>query len=157
VPDIIAAMHGSDLRDRPAESAAGKSGATRARVLVADDHRAMLESLVSVLTREHEVIAAVPDARSLIAAAKALDPDVLVVDIQMPGLCGIAAAHCLKGGGCRAKLVFVTMHPEREYLQDSMTLGSVGFVAKDRLALDLLPAVRSVLQGQPFVSPSISR
>lgn len=130
---------------------------SRARVLVADDHQAMLESLVSVLTREHDVIAAVPDARSLIAAAKDLDPDVLVVDVQMPGLCGIAAAHCLKGGGCRAKLVFVTMHPEREYVQDSLALGPVGFVAKQRLALDLLPAVRSVLQGQPFVSPSISR
>jgi DNA-binding NarL/FixJ family response regulator len=157
VPDIIAAMHGSDLRDLPAESPAERSGLSRARVLVADDHQAMLESLVSVLTREHDVIAAVPDARSLIAAAKDLDPDVLVVDVQMPGLCGIAAAHCLKGGGCRAKLVFVTMHPEREYVQDSLALGPVGFVAKQRLALDLLPAVRSVLQGQPFVSPSISR
>jgi DNA-binding NarL/FixJ family response regulator len=157
VTDIIAAMRGSDLRDRPAESPAVKSGVSRARVLVADDHQAMLESVVSVLTREHDVIATVPDARSLIDAAKALDPDVLVVDVQMPGLCGIAAAHCLKGGGCRAKLVFVTMHPEREYIQDCMALGSVGFVAKDRLAFDLLPAVRSVLQGQPFVSPSISR
>jgi DNA-binding NarL/FixJ family response regulator len=150
-------MHGSDLRDLPAESPAERSSVSRARVLVADDHQAMLESLVSVLTREHDVIAAVPDARSLIAAAKDLDPDVLVVDVQMPGLCGIAAAHCLKGGGCRAKLVFVTMHPEREYVQDSLALGPVGFVAKQRLALDLLPAVRSVLQGQPFVSPSISR
>jgi DNA-binding NarL/FixJ family response regulator len=150
-------MHGTDRHDRPAESPAGRSGVSRARVLVADDHHAMLESLVSVLTREHDVIAAVPDARSLIAAAKDLDPDVLVVDVQMPGLCGIAAAHCLKGGGCRAKLVFVTMHPEREYVQDSLALGPVGFVAKQRLALDLLPAVRSVLQGQPFVSPSISR
>jgi len=150
-------MNGSDLRDRPAESPAVKSGVSRARVLVADDHQAMLESVVSVLTREHDVIATVPNARSLIDAAKSLDPDVLVVDVQMPGLCGIAAAHCLKGGGCRAKLVFVTMHPEREYIQDCMALGSVGFVAKDRLALDLLPAVRSVLQGQPFVSPSISR
>jgi DNA-binding NarL/FixJ family response regulator len=150
-------MHGSNLRDQPAESPAERSAVSRARVLVADDHAAMRESLIGVLTREHDVIAAVPDARSLIAAAKDLDPDVLVVDVQMPGLCGIAAAHCLKGGGCRAKLVFVTMHPEREYVQDSLALGPVGFVAKQRLALDLLPAVRSVLQGQPFVSPSISR
>ena len=58
---------------------------------------------------------------------------------------------------CRMGVAFVTMHAEREYVQDSLALGPVGFVVKQRLALDLLPAVRSVLQGQPFVSPSISR
>jgi DNA-binding NarL/FixJ family response regulator len=140
----------------PHREAAGcpdEGGVSRMRVLVADDHCGMLESLVAVLSREHDVVAAVPDAPALIAAAQRFDPDVLVVDIQMPGICGIAAARCLKGSGCRAKLVFVTMHLEHEFVQDSLALGPVGFVVKHRVAVDLLPAVRSVLAGQPFVSP----
>jgi len=126
-------------------------------VVVADDHPAMLDCLVALLEREHDVVAAVPDAHAMMAAATRFHPDVLVLDVQMPGLCGIAAAHCLKGGGCTAKVVFVTMDPGPEFVQDSQALGSVGFVVKDRLATDLLPAVRNVLDGRPFISPSIPR
>jgi DNA-binding NarL/FixJ family response regulator len=127
---------------------------SRARVLVADDHRAMLENLVRLLSREHDVVAAVPDGLSVVADAARLQPDLLVLDIAMPGLSGIAAAKQLKARGSTAKVVFVTMHHDREFVEASLTLGPVGFVAKDRLMLDLLPAIREVLAGQSFVSPT---
>jgi DNA-binding NarL/FixJ family response regulator len=127
---------------------------TRARVLVADDHRAMLENLVRLLARDHDVVAAVADGLSVVADAARLQPDLLVLDIAMPGLSGIAAAKQLKARGSTAKVVFVTMHHDREFVEASLTLGPVGFVAKDRLMLDLLPAVREVLAGQSFVSPT---
>ena len=127
---------------------------SRVRVLVADDHRAMLENLVRLLSREHDVVAAVADGLSVVADAGRLQPDLLVLDIAMPGLSGIAAAKQLKARGSAAKVVFVTMHHDREFVEASMALGPVGFVAKDRLMLDLLPAIREVLAGQSFVSPT---
>ena len=130
---------------------------TRPRVLVADDHRAMLDSLVRLLTREFEVVAAVSDGTAAVAEAEQLEPDLLVLDIAMPGLNGIAAATRLKEQGSRAKVVFVTNMRDREFVQESLALGDVGFVVKDRLVADLLPAIRHVLAGQTFVSPTVQR
>jgi DNA-binding NarL/FixJ family response regulator len=130
---------------------------TRPRVLVADDHRAMLDSLVRLLTREFDVVAAVSDGTAAVAEAKQLEPDLLVLDIAMPGLNGIAAATRLKEQGSRAKVVFVTNMRDREFVQESLALGDVGFVVKDRLVADLLPAIRHVLAGQTFVSPTVQR
>jgi DNA-binding NarL/FixJ family response regulator len=129
---------------------------SRVRVLVADDHEAMLENLVRLLSRDHEVVAAVPDGLAVVDDAARLQPDLLVLDIAMPGLSGIAAVRQLKALGSTAKVVFVTMHHDREFVEASLTFGPVGFVAKDRLVLDLLPAIRDVLAGQSFVSPSMA-
>jgi DNA-binding NarL/FixJ family response regulator len=129
----------------------------RPRVLVADDHRAMLDSLVRLLSHDFDVVAMVTDGLAAVAEAEHLEPDLLVLDIAMPGLNGIAAAARLKEHGSKAKIVFVTNMKDREFVQESLALGDVGFVAKDRLVADLLPAVRQVLSGQAFVSPSVSR
>jgi DNA-binding NarL/FixJ family response regulator len=117
----------------------------------------MLESLVRLLTKEFEVVATVSDGMAAIDAAKRADPDLLILDIAMPGLSGIAAAAQLKSSGSRAKVVFVTMHYDREFVQKALELGEVGFVAKDRLVMDLLPAIRAVQAGKSFVSPTLSR
>ena len=129
----------------------------RPRVLVADDHRAMLDSLVRLLTRDFDVVAAVTDGVAAVEEAEHLEPDLLVLDIAMPGLNGIAAAARLKSNGSTAKVVFVTNMRDREFVQESMALGDVGFVVKDRLVSDLLPAIRHVLAGETFVSPTIQR
>jgi DNA-binding NarL/FixJ family response regulator len=129
----------------------------RPRVLVADDHRAMLDSLVRLLSRDFDVVATVTDGLAAVTEAEHLEPDLLVLDIAMPGLNGIAAAARLKEHGSKAKVVFVTNMRDREFVQESLALGDVGFVVKDHLVADLLPAVRQVLSGQTFVSPSISR
>jgi DNA-binding NarL/FixJ family response regulator len=127
----------------------------RTRVLVADDHRAMLDTLVRMLSRDFDVVAAVPDGLSAVKEAEHLAPDLLVLDIAMPGLNGIAAAARLKDRGSNAKIVFVTNMRDREFVQESLALGDIGFVLKDRLVADLLPAIRRVLAGQAFISPSI--
>jgi DNA-binding NarL/FixJ family response regulator len=129
----------------------------RPRVLVADDHRAMLDSLVGLLSRDFDVVATVTDGLAAVTEAEHLEPDLLVLDIAMPGLNGIAAAARLKEHGSKAKVVFVTNMRDREFVQKSLTLGAVGFVVKDRLVADLLPAVHQVLSGRAFVSPSAPR
>ena len=126
----------------------------RVRILVADDHRAMLETLVGMLSSDFDIVAAVGDGLAAVTQAEHLEPDLLVLDIAMPGLNGIAAAAQLKRRGSTAKVVFVTNMRDREFIQESLTLGQVGFVIKDRLVADLLPAVRDVLAGKSFVSPS---
>ena len=130
---------------------------SRPRVLVADDHRAMLDSLVGLLSGEFEVVATVSDGLSAVAKAALLEPDLIVLDIAMPGLNGIAVAARLKESGSTAKVVFVTNLHDREFVQESLALGDIGFVVKDRLVADLLPAIRKVLAGESFVSPSVAR
>lgn len=139
----------------PDSVAGGPVSKGRPRVLVADDHRAMLDSLVRLLTRDFDVVAAVSDGIAAVSEAEQLEPDLLVLDIAMPGLNGIAAAARLKAHGSRAKVVFVTNMRDREFVQESLALGDVGFVVKDRLVADLLPAVRQVLAGEAFISPSV--
>jgi DNA-binding NarL/FixJ family response regulator len=126
-------------------------------VLVADDHHAMLDSLVGLLSGEFEVVATVNDGLSAVAKAALLAPDLLVLDIAMPGLNGIAVAARLKENGSTAKVVFVTNLHDREFVQESLALGAIGFVVKDRIVADLLPAIRKVLAGESFVSPSVAR
>ena len=129
----------------------------RPRVLVADDHRAMLDSLVRLLSRDFDVVSAVTDGVSVVDAAARHDPDLLVLDIAMPGLNGIAAAARIKANGAPVKVVFVTNLHDREFVDGALALGDIGFVVKDRLVADLLPAIRTVLAGQSFVSPSVTR
>jgi len=131
--------------------------AARPRILVADDHRAMLDTLVQMLSREFEIVATVTDGVAVVTKAEQLEPDVLVLDIAMPGLNGIAAAGRLRENGSHAKVVFVTNMRGREFVQESLALGDVGFVAKDRIVADLLPAIRQVLSGETFVSPTVQR
>jgi len=128
----------------------------RPRIVVADDHRAMLETLVGLLSTAFEVIAAVGDGTAAVSEATTRDPDIVVLDIAMPGLNGIAAAARIKQAGCGAKIVFVTNLRDREFLDESRRLGNVGFVTKDRLVADLIPAIDRVLAGQPFVSPTVT-
>jgi len=136
----------SAVRERPVK---------RLRVLVADDHKTMLDFLVVVLSNEFDVVAAVRDGASVVSEAQRTKPDLLVLDVGMPVLGGIAAAGRLRTYGSTAKVVFITMHHDREFVQESSMLGAVGFVVKDRLVSDLMPAIRSVLAGEPFVSCSV--
>jgi DNA-binding NarL/FixJ family response regulator len=129
----------------------------RPRVVVADDHRPMLDSLVRSLSKEFDIVAAVGDGLSAVTAAASHEPDLLVLDIAMPGLNGIAVAARVKQSGSSAKVVFVTNLHDREFVNEALALGVIGFVVKDHVVADLLPAVHSVLAGKSFVSPSISR
>jgi DNA-binding NarL/FixJ family response regulator len=115
----------------------------------------MLEQLVQLLAREFEVVATAADGPAALEAATRLEPDLAVLDVAMPGMGGIAVAAQLLATGSKAKVVFVTMYRDREFMEKALELGEVGFVAKDRLIMDLLPAIRAVQSGRSFVSPSV--
>ncbi len=126
----------------------------RPRVLLADDHLTMREMVTLLLESEFDIIGAVTDGQALIEMAAELNPDVVILDITMPGLNGIEAARRLKTDGSRAKIVFLTVHEDPDFVRESLATGALGYVVKTRLASDLLVAVRRALEGRTFVSPS---
>ena len=129
----------------------------RVRVLLADDHQDFLEAVARLLEPEFEVVQTAGDGQRLIDEAARLEPDVLVLDISMPVLNGIEAARQLRGAGSRAKIVFLTVHQDPDYVRGALEAGALGYVAKSRLASDLPLALREALAGRSFVSPSIFR
>ena len=128
----------------------------RLRLLLADDHPALLEQIARLLAGEFEIVRAVSNGLDLLDAAARLNPDVIVLDITMPGLDGIEAARRLRQAGSRAKLVFLTVHDDPDYVRAALEAGGAGYVVKARLAKDLLPALHAVQAGQRFVSSAAS-
>jgi DNA-binding NarL/FixJ family response regulator len=131
------------------------NGTKLARLLLADDHAAMLGQTVRHLAGEFEIVGTVNTGLDLVKEAWHLNPDVVVLDITMPGLDGIQAAVKLRQAGCRAKLVFLSVHEDPDYLRAAMEAGGAAYVTKTRLASDLIPAIRAALAGQCFVSPNL--
>jgi DNA-binding NarL/FixJ family response regulator len=129
---------------------------TRPRVLLADDHTVVAEGLRSLLAPHFEVLRIVSDGRELVTAARALDPDVIVLDISMPSLGGIEAARQLRDTGSRAKLVFLTMHREVAYAVRALEAGASAFVLKHSAAAELVTAIREALKGGKYITPQIA-
>jgi DNA-binding NarL/FixJ family response regulator len=125
-----------------------------ARLLLADDHPAMLGKTMHLLEGEFAIVGTVGNGLDLLEAALRLDPDVVVLDITMPGLDGIQAARRLRRAGCRAKLVFFTVHEDPDYVRAALDAGGTAYVVKARLVSDLIPAISAALSGTRFISPS---
>jgi DNA-binding NarL/FixJ family response regulator len=125
-----------------------------ARVLLADDHAEILNQTGNMLASEFEIVGRIANGRDVIKATVQLDPDVVVLDIAMPELDGIEVARRLNRSGCRAKIVFLTIHEDSDYLRAAMQSGGSAFVIKARMASDLITAIHEALAGNRFVSPS---
>ena len=132
-------------------------GHPRIRILLADDQREILETVERLLEDEFDVIAAVSNGLRAIEAAGRLAPDLIVLDISMPVLNGIEAASQLKESGSRAKVIFLTVHEDPVLVEAALSFGVRGYVLKQRLATDLIPAIRQVLDDLIFVSASERR
>ena len=107
-----------------------------------------------MLASEFEIVGRIANGRDVIKATVQLDPDVVVLDIAMPELDGIEVARRLNRSGCRAKIVFLTIHEDLDYLRAAMQSGGSAFVIKARMASDLITAIHEALAGNRFVSPS---
>jgi DNA-binding NarL/FixJ family response regulator len=126
------------------------------RVLLADDHKIVLEGLRSLLEPEFEVVGTVEDGRALVAAAKKLSPDVVIVDISMPLLNGIEAVRQIKEENDKIKVVFLTMHPDVTYATRAFEAGASGYVLKHSAPSELVTAVGEAIKGRTYVTPIIA-
>jgi DNA-binding NarL/FixJ family response regulator len=126
----------------------------RPRILLADDHKEMRDRIQRHLELEFDVVAAVENGRTLLEAASRLNPDVCLLDISMPVLNGIETAIQLKERGSTAKVLFLTIHEDPDFLDAALKTGASGYVLKRRMASELRPAIRDVLAGKTFISSS---
>jgi DNA-binding NarL/FixJ family response regulator len=129
---------------------------TRPRLLLADDHRIVVEGLRSLLADDFELLAIVEDGRAMIAAAKKFEPDVIVADIAMPRLNGIDAFVQLRKDLPRIKVVFLTMHPEVAYARRALEAGASGVVLKHAAPQELIMAIRTALSGKVYITPALA-
>lgn len=128
----------------------------KVRILLADDHRPFLNMVESLLIPTCEVVGSVSDGQSLFDAAKHLNPDVIVTDVSMPVLSGIEVSRLLNESGCAARIIFLTVHSDCDFVHACLATGAVGYVLKPRLMSDLLYAVQEALAGRIFISPPFS-
>lgn len=125
------------------------------RVVLADDHREVIAKIEGLLGDEFEVVEAVVNGVQAVSAVLALDPDVFVTDISMPLLNGLQAARRIQNANPRVKIIFVTIHEDRDFIAAAFSAGATGYVTKRRLTTDLVLAIQEALKGNAFVSNSI--
>jgi len=124
-------------------------------IVLADDHKAMLERVKGLLNSQSAVVDAVDNGQALVDLTRESNPDVVIVDIEMPGINGIEAVRQIKKSGSTAKVVFLTVHEDPDMVPLCFEAGALGFVVKSRLASDLIPAIQLVLSNHTFVSPTL--
>jgi len=129
----------------------------RIRVLLADDHRILREALRGVLAPECEVIGEAASGEAAVAMAAQLRPHVVVLDIGMPGMGGLAAAHRINREAPGSKVLVLSQYDDEEYVIEALgEAGAAGYLVKTDAASELLSAVRAVHAGRRYLSPSIA-
>jgi len=125
------------------------------RILLADDHPMVLEGVAKLVEEFGEVVGKVEDGRALLEAASHLTPDVVVMDISMPGLNGLEAARHLQKLLPQCKIIFLTMHADPSYIAAAFEAGASGYLLKRSAGSELKQAVKSVLAGSQYVTPLV--
>ena len=125
------------------------------RVVLADDHREVIAKIRGVLGDEFEIIEAAENGNQAVIAVLELNPDIFVTDISMPVLNGLQAARRIQKTNSRVKIIFLTIHEDRDFIAAAFSAGATGYVTKRRLSTDLVFAIQEALKGHTFVSNSI--
>jgi DNA-binding NarL/FixJ family response regulator len=126
------------------------------RVLIADDHTLVAEACSKLLESDYEVVATVSDGRALVRGVAELKPQVAIVDVAMPLLNGLDAAHQVKELLPSIKLIFLTMNHDADLAAEAFRRGASGYLLKTCASSELVVAVREVLRGKTYLSPMIA-
>jgi DNA-binding NarL/FixJ family response regulator len=126
------------------------------RIVLADKHSNMLAGIRRLLEDEAETVLMVADEASLHHALETHSPDVVVADLSLPISTKTNIAWVLKKKFPNVKVIILSLHDEKAVMYDVMAAGVEGFVLKHRAVVDLIPAIRGVLQGVKYISPDIT-
>jgi len=128
---------------------------TAPRVVLADDQKEMLQTVVLILRDEFCVVGTAENGTDAVDLTTRLSPDVLVLDLCMPVENGIEAACHLRDLGSKTRVIFLTVNHDQEFVEAAMSAGALGYVLKQSLAAELVPAIWAVMHGNIFISPSV--
>lgn len=123
-------------------------------ILIADDHALFRRGLRALLEKQAglQVVAETSDGPETLAAAARLRPDVVLMDISMPGLNGVEVSRRILADGIPARVIMISMHSSRRFVTESLKAGAMGYVQKDSTLEELLAAIKSVLAGRVYLS-----
>jgi len=124
----------------------------RPRVVIADDHPQLVNQVAAFVRPEFDVVATAHNGMAALDCIRRLDPDLVLVDLYMPGMNGLEVVRALKASGGRASVVVLSGYNDHELAKAAIAAGAMAFVTKSRLVDDLLPAMRGAVQGSVFVS-----
>jgi DNA-binding NarL/FixJ family response regulator len=125
------------------------------KLLVADDHKLVLEGLTRLLEERYELLGTVEDGRAAVKAADELKPDIILMDVSMPILNGIEAARQIRAKTPTAKIIFVTMQANPDYVREAFRAGASGYVLKNSAASELSMAIDEVANNRYYVTPLV--
>lgn len=130
---------------------------TKPRLLLADDHGLVIEGFRKLLEADFDLVGTATDGHALLEQAQHLQPDVILLDISMPGLNGLEAARQLGRLVPESKLIFVTMHADQAFVTEAFRAGAYGYLLKHSAASELIFAIREVLKGNQYVTPMVTK
>ena len=117
----------------------------------------MVQGLDRLLEGEAEIVATASDGQQLVARARQHRPDIIVSDINMPGMSGLDAMRRLKADGLRSKFIFLTLHTDSRLASEAMRAGASGYLLKHAAAEELIEAIHAVMAGHTYLTPLMTR
>jgi len=128
------------------------------RILLADDHRILREGLRSLLAQQPDfsVVGEAADGQQAVALARDLRPDLIIMDVVMPGMDGVEATRTIRAEVPHSKIIALSMHSDRRFVSEMVRAGALGYLVKDSAFEELNQAVRAVMQNRPYLSAAIT-
>jgi DNA-binding NarL/FixJ family response regulator len=128
------------------------------RILLADDHSMVRQGFRRILEAQQdiEIVGEASDGREAVALVEQLKPDVVVMDVAMPGLNGIEATRRISEVSPRTRVLALSMHKDGVYVREILRAGARGYLLKDAFDADLIAAVRAVARGEGYIAPAVA-
>jgi DNA-binding NarL/FixJ family response regulator len=133
------------------------SGTSLIRVMIVDDHEAARRGIRSVLLREplFDLVGEATDGEEAVKKSQELRPDIILLDITLPGMNGIQAAASIQAASPESRIIFVSQHDSMQTAKDALSVGAYGYVVKSDAGRDLLTAIEAAREGRIFTSRAL--